>query len=280
MSKWSNHCVAVMPLVFGFFLSTVLFTGAIAANHDRPKHPGIGRDATPAEVRAWDIDVRPDFKGLPIGTGSVAQGQLVWEGKCESCHGTFGESNAVFTPIIGGTTQQDIVRGRVAGLRDEKNQRTTLMRVATVSTLWDFIHRAMPWKAPRSLSVDETYAVLAFLLNLADIVPSDFVLSNINISEVQEKMPNRNGMTLQHGLWSVSGKPDVNNVACMQNCPTSARITSFLPDKVRNANGNLLNQHRTYGPYRGVDTSKAPLPNLPSNDQDPKILDTLETVKQ
>src|SRR6476661_4359709 len=68
-------------------------------------YPGIGRAATPKELQAWDIDVRPDFKGLPKGSGSVAQGQVVWETKCASCHGIFGESGEVFNPIVGGTTK-------------------------------------------------------------------------------------------------------------------------------------------------------------------------------
>ena len=109
------------------------------------KFPGIGRNATPAEVIAWDIDVRPDFKGVPKGSGSVAQGQVIWESKCASCHGVFGESNEIFTPIAGGTTTDDVKTGRVASLADRKQpQRTTLMKVPTVSTLWDYIYRAMP----------------------------------------------------------------------------------------------------------------------------------------
>ena len=123
------------------------------------KFPGVGRNATPAEVAAWDIDVRPDFKGLPKGSGSVDQGQTIWESKCASCHGIFGESNEIFTPITGGTTKDDVKTGRVASLADMKQpQRTTLMKVPTVSTLWDYIYRAMPWNAPRSLTPDETYA--------------------------------------------------------------------------------------------------------------------------
>ena len=62
---------------------------------------GIGRAATPAEIAAWDIDVRADFKGLPKGSGSVDQGMEVWDAKCASCHGTFGESNEVFSPLVG-----------------------------------------------------------------------------------------------------------------------------------------------------------------------------------
>ena len=59
------------------------------------KFPNIGRTATDKEVAAWDIDVRPDFKGLPAGSGTVEKGMQVWESKCASCHGTFGESNEV-----------------------------------------------------------------------------------------------------------------------------------------------------------------------------------------
>src|SRR5215472_13006168 len=75
--------------------------------------PGVGRAATPDEISAWDIDVRPDFKGLPPGSGSVAKGQEIWESKCATCHGTFGESNEVFTPLVGGTTSDDIRTGHV-----------------------------------------------------------------------------------------------------------------------------------------------------------------------
>jgi len=70
---------------------------APAANTSKP-YMNMGRSATPAEVAAWDIDVRPDFKGLPVGSGLVAKGQALWAQKCASCHGIFGESNEVFTP--------------------------------------------------------------------------------------------------------------------------------------------------------------------------------------
>ncbi|OZA76018.1 cytochrome c, partial [Polynucleobacter sp. 39-46-10] len=195
------------------------------AQSSSAKFPGIGRTATPAEVAAWDIDVRPDFKGLPKGSGSVEKGQVIWEAKCASCHGTFGESNEIFTPIAGGTTKDDVKTGRVASLNDMKQpQRTTLMKVSTVSTLWDYIYRAMPWNAPRSLTPDDTYAVVAFILSLGEIVPDDFVLSDKNIAEV--KMPNRNGMTTKHGFWNVKDKPDVNGSSCMHNCVPFVQIGS------------------------------------------------------
>ncbi|MEF3063248.1 c-type cytochrome [Pandoraea apista] len=221
---------------------------------------GIGRDATPAEVSAWDIDVRPDFKGLPKGQGSVADGQKLFDARCASCHGTFGESNEVFNPLVGGTTAEDIKTGHVASLRaNNQPVRTTLMKVDTVSTIWDYIRRAMPWNAPRSLTPDEVYAVTAYILNLGEIVPSDFVLSDKNIADVQKLMPNRNGMTRAHGMWRVGDKPDTHNKACMQDCPEAGIVTSALPAYARDAHGDLAAQNRVIGPVRGVDTKLPPL---------------------
>lgn len=221
---------------------------------------GIGRSATKAEIAAWDIDVRPDFKGLPEGSGSVERGQDVWDGKCAVCHGSFAESNEVFTPIAGGTTKDDIKAGRVKALvGNTQPHKTTLMKVATLSSIWDYIHRAMPWNAPKSLSNDEVFAVTAYLLSLAEIIPSDFVLSDKNISEVQKLMPNRNGMTLEHGLRTINGKPDVNNSACMKKCEAQVAVRSKLPDSARNSHGNIQLQNRNFGAVRGVDTTKPSL---------------------
>jgi cytochrome c len=218
------------------------------------RFPGIGRGATPAEIAAWDIDVRPDFKGLPRGAGSVKQGEEIWEAKCAACHGSFGESNAFFPPVAGGTTADDVARGRVAALAKPGEQRTTLMKLSQVSTLWDYINRAMPWNAPRTLAADEVYALTAYILSLGRIVPDDFVLSERNIAEVQKRLPNRDGMMPYPALWDVRGKGDVRNVACMKDCPAGGRITSRLPDAARGAHGNLAEQNRPIGPVRGLAT--------------------------
>lgn len=248
MSKFTNSTLALIALT--------LFVGSSLAQTS--VYSGIGRAATPAEIKAWDIDVRPDFQGLPKGVGTVAKGQAIWEGKCASCHGTFGESAEVFGPLVGGTTKEDIKTGHAATLASPQPVRSTLSKVSTLSTLWDFIHRAMPWNAPKSLSNDDVYSVLAYLLNLGDIVPSDFTLSDQNIRDVQTMMPNRNGTTRDHGLWDIKGKPDTHNVACMKNCPTEVKIVSSLPDSARYFWGNLAEQNRPYGAIRGAETSKPP----------------------
>ena len=240
-------------------LACAAATGVFAQSK---KIEGVGRTATANEVKAWDIDVRPDFKGLPAGQGSVKLGETVWEGKCASCHGTFGESNSVFAALVGYTTPKDMQTGLVASLLPEANtpSRTTLMKVSQLSTLWDYINRAMPWTAPKSLTANEVYAVTAYLLNLGNIVPDDFTLSDKNMADVQKKMPNRNGMTTAHAMWPGNEfggvtKPDTQGSACMGNCNVEPKVASFLPEHVRNAHGNLAEQSRGIGIARGADTT-------------------------
>ena len=245
------------------WLCAWLLLGLLGSGMGQAQTPltGIGRTATAAEIIAWDIDVRPDFKGLPAGQGSVRQGELLWEARCASCHGSFAEASHVFTPIAGGVTAQDLATGRVAGLLPGANQpnRTTVMKLSTLSTLWDYINRAMPWNAPKTLTADEVYAATAYILYLGDVVPADFTLSDRNVREVQARLPNRHGMTTAHALWpgkelGGTAKPDVQGSACMRNCKTEVVIKSFLPEHARNAHGNLADQSRLVGASRGAAT--------------------------
>jgi cytochrome c len=213
----------------------------------------LGRPATDGEVAAWDIDVRPDFVGLPSGSGDVWEGEEIWLAQCASCHGDFGDSNEIFAPLVlGNITEEDIATGRVASLTDPAVTRTTLMKVPTLSTLWDYIYRAMPWNAPKTLSPDEVYGLVAYLLNLGYLVEDDFVLSDTNMAETQARMPNRNGMSLDHGMWSVSGLPDVSGSSCITDCDVAITVTSSLPAYAMNAHGNLAEQVRGWGPYPGL----------------------------
>ena len=227
------------------------------------KYEGVGRTATTSEVAAWDIDVRPDFKGLPKGMGSVSQGEKVWEAQCSSCHGSFGENNTVFSALVGYTTKKDVEAGRVASLMPDAATptRTTMMKVSQLSTLWDYINRAMPWTAPKSLKPDEVYAVTAYLLNIANVVPDNFTLSDKNMVETQNKLPNRKGMMTKHAMWpgkefGGTAKPDTQGSSCMTNCVTEAKVASLLPEHARNAHGNLAEQTRAFGASVGADTTK------------------------
>ena len=261
MSSFRSACTRLRRTGAAWLLVAAGAAAAQGAGDAKVAFPGIGRVATPQEVTAWDIDVRPDFKGLPSGAGTVAKGQEVWEARCASCHGVFGESNEVFSPLVGGTTAQDVKSGRVANLkRTDYPGRTTLMKLANVSTLWDYINRAMPWNQPKSLSVEEVYAVTAFMLNLGGIVPDDFTLSDKNIGEVQQRLPNRDGMRTDHALWpgtELGGarRPDVAAKACMKDCAPAPVVASSLPDFARGAHGNLAEQNRRVGAQRGAVTA-------------------------
>ena len=247
-------------------MTAILFLG-MNAFAQSTKAEGIGRTATLNEIKAWDIDVRPDFKGLPKGAGTVAQGEKIWEAQCASCHGAFAESNQVFFTLVGYTNKKDMETGRVASLQlgSDAPYRTMMMKLSTLSTLWDYINRAMPWTAPKSLKPDEVFAVTAYLLNLSQIVPDDFVLSDKNIAEVQKRLPNRNGMTSKHVMWpgkemngvdGLKAKPDTQGSACVKNCGADPKISSSIPAYAMTAHGNLADQNRTWRSIVGLDTSK------------------------
>ena len=224
--------------------------------------PGVGRAATPAEIKAWNIDVRPDFAGPAERFGQRRAGRGVWEGKCAGCHGTFGESNKVFTPLVGGVEKAISTTGHVAALkRTDFPARTTFMKVATVSTLFDYIRRAMPWNAPKSLSDDEVYAVLAYLLNLVGHRarrlrarrsddqggPEDHAQSqrhDVGPCDVAER---------RFGGKAVA--PDTANTPCMKDCKKEPEIGSVLPDYALSSHGNLADQNRRFGPVRGQVTA-------------------------
>lgn len=177
---------------------------------------GLGRAATPAEVAEWDIDVRPDGQGLPRGSGSVADGQVLYDEKCSVCHGTFGEGGE-YMALAGG----------VGSLKTNAPMRTVGSKLNYATTLFDYIYRAMPFTAPKSLTFDQTYAISAYVLHLNDILPADAVLDQDSLPKVQ--MPNRDGYTRDHGMGSVAGKPDVHNTLCMKDCEKAVEIASQLP---------------------------------------------------
>ncbi|MGI9211833.1 MAG: c-type cytochrome [Methylococcaceae bacterium] len=166
-----RKCVMVLVLVAGMAHET-----ALAASMEGPK---LGVPATSRQIAERDISVFPDGTGLPLGTGTVAQGQVVYETQCAFCHGPKG---------IGGSAEELVGRGRLDGPTPDKSV-GNYWPYAT--TIFDFVRRSMPLHAPGSLSDGQVYAVTAYLLYLNGLIAADAVLSSENLSQVV--MPNRNG---------------------------------------------------------------------------------------
>jgi cytochrome c len=235
-----------------------LAVGASALAQDKPIAGDgpryiIGRAATAEEIAGWDIDVRPDGHGVKKGKGTVAQGEQLYDAQCASCHGTFGESNR-YLAIAGGVKKEDLKTGRASALKSPDGIRTLGTKLNHATTLWDYINRAMPWTNPQSLTPDQVYALTAYVLHLNEIVPASFELNDQNLTKVE--MPNRYGMTTNHGMGSVKGKPDVQGSACMKGCVKEVKVVSELPTYARNQHGNLAEQQRALGPTRAVDTTR------------------------
>lgn len=173
---------------------------------------GLGRPALPEEVKAWDIDVRADGQGLPVGKGSVKQGEALYLERCASCHGEFGE----------GAGRWPVLAGGQGSLKSESPEKTVGSFWPYLSTAFDYVHRAMPYGNAQSLTPDETYAITAFILNMNDVVKEDFVLSNENFTSV--KLPNEGGFyeddreKKEKQFWGME--------PCMKDCKKDVQVTA------------------------------------------------------
>jgi len=217
------------PGLGAFVAVACLATFVHVAHAEATLRYGFGKPASAAEIAGWDIDVRPDGTGLPEGRGSVADGQAIYDAKCASCHGTFGES-----------TDYMAIAGGVGSLASDSPMRTTGSKLNYATTLFDYIRRAMPFNAPKSLTADEVYALTAYVLNLNDILPADAVLDRRSIVVV--RMPNRDGFTTRHGFMRANGKPDTHAKACMAKCADEVHLLSQIPDYARDSHGDLAQQ--------------------------------------
>ena len=175
----------------------------------------LGALATPEEVAGWDIDVRPDGLGAPVGSGNAYDGEEVYLDRCAACHGDFGEGVDAWPVLAGGTGTLD----------SHDPVKTTGSYWPYASTMYDYIYRAMPFGEAQSLSHDETYQVVAYLLYMNDIIDDEYEVSNENIGSIE--MPNQNGFVLP------DPRPDVQITdanPCMSNCMVPTQIIGKARD--------------------------------------------------
>ena len=179
---------------------------------ERIRNYGIGTVATAEQIAGWDIDIRPDGTGAPPGKGSVKEGEALYMERCAACHGEFGESAGRWPPLAQG-------KGTLASNDPVK---TVGSYYAHLSSVFDYVRRAMPFGDSQSLKNDELYAVVAYLLYLNDIVDDKFVLSKETWAQV--KMPNAGGFydddreTSEKAFWTAH--------PCMTDCRSPVGVTS------------------------------------------------------
>ena len=184
---------------------------ANASNVDSAKF-GLGREALPEEIDAWDIDIRPDGMGLPVGSGDVLTGEELFIEACASCHGDFGE----------GVDRWPVLSGGHGTLADDRPVKTIGSYWPYLSTVYDYIRRAMPFGYARSLTDDDVYAITAYLLYMNDVVlDEEFVLSNENFTEI--RLPNEENFIpdgrMEEPHWAENADP------CMSDCkPEPAQV--------------------------------------------------------
>ncbi|MEL7154666.1 MAG: cytochrome c, partial [Pseudomonadota bacterium] len=184
-------------------------SGAALAADGKPL--GLGRAALPEEIAAWDVDILPDGRGLPKGSGDVVTGEEVFLDKCASCHGDFAE----------GADNWPVLAGGFDTLADEDPVKTVGSYWPYLSTAWDYISRSMPFGEAGTLTPDETYAIVAYILYSNDKVDEEFVLSDQNFGDVE--MYNMNGFVIddrpaqEYAKWRAE--------PCMRDCKPEARVT-------------------------------------------------------
>jgi S-disulfanyl-L-cysteine oxidoreductase SoxD len=160
-------------------LVSMTATGALAEDV-RIKGPRLGTPLTPDDIGKWDRTIFADGRGLPPGRGSAKEGRVIYEQRCARCHGEHGE----------GGTSEELVSGPSPPSPDNPSKAIgSYWPYAT--TIFDFVRRSMPPAVPGSLSVDEIYAVTAYLLAANAIIPDDAEMSAKTLAAV--RMPNRDG---------------------------------------------------------------------------------------
>lgn len=140
----------------------------------------LGTPVNESQLQGFDLIAQPDGSGYPAGSGTAMQGKAIFERRCAACHGMNGEGTSGNTRLVGGDMQSE-----------ERPIRTVGSYWPHASTLFDYVQRAMPADAPKSLSSSEVYQVIAYVLNLNGIIEDSLVLNKDSLMQVE--MPNKDG---------------------------------------------------------------------------------------
>ena len=195
-------------------LRSFAFASALAVitlNPATAQKLGIGREASPVEIKAWDIDVRPDGQGLPPGKGTAAQGEEIFQTQCAACHGEFGE----------GKDKWPVLAGGIGTMKADRPEKTVGSYWPYSTTIFDYIKRAMPFGNAQSLSDDDLYAVTAYVLQLNDVITDPKFEVNANTLPMI-KMPNAG--QFYDDDREIAEKSFWNRKPCMKDCKKEANV--------------------------------------------------------
>ncbi len=198
MSKFRN-------LLIGSACASLLATPALA------EKIGLGREALPEEIAAWNLDVSPDGTGLPEGQGTAADGEMIFSDNCAACHGEFAEGVDNWPKLAGGDGTLD----------HDDPLKTVGSYWPYATTVFDYARRSMPFGSAHSLSDDDYYAITAYILYSNDIIADDFVLNKETLPKVE--MPNKDGFIIDDR--DTVELPLFTKPACMENCKDTVEIT-------------------------------------------------------
>jgi mono/diheme cytochrome c family protein len=169
-------------------LGMAFTAGAALAQTPPTPAPKLGKPISEADIKNWDIAVLPDGTNLPPGSGTPAQGARIYAEKCVACHaeGGKGGGSPGAGPLVGG---EPLANGIDVG-------KTVGNYYAYATTLFDYIRRAMPYYAPRSLKDDEVYALAAYILALNKLIGENDTIDAKTLPQV--KMPNRDNFIMPY----------------------------------------------------------------------------------
>lgn len=160
-------------------ITSILFALALSLSA-AAQAQSLGIPVNESQLTDFDLIAQPDGSGYPEGSGTAVQGKELFERRCAACHGINGEGTSALTRLVGGDMQSE-----------ERPIRTVGSYWPHASTLFDYVQRAMPADAPKSLSSSEVYQVIAYILNMNGIVDDSLVLNKESLMQIE--MPNKDG---------------------------------------------------------------------------------------
>jgi cytochrome c len=192
-----------------------------------------GRVPTANELKAWDKDVMPDGTGLPEGSGSVEEGEEIYESKCVMCHGDFGSGGGGYPALSKGNAyelQKTLTNNRWHDPEADGPTRVFGSYWPKVSTMWWYIKDGMPHPKSKTLSDDQVYALTAYMLNINEIeydgeeIDDEFVLNREKMLKI--KMPNEKGF-----IPNIDGPGALDDVRTFYANPTNFGAQKVKPSE-------------------------------------------------